>query len=149
MALTRRQADPVSAPSPGGRTASLRGRARPGGAPVHPRQAELDRIDRFADLMDSRFSIFGFRFGLEGIVGLIPGLGDLATLGPSAWLVWQGWRMGASRRTIGHMAGNVAVDFAVGTVPIAGDLFDVLFKANRRNAKLLRDDIERGVVPAR
>ncbi|PRY93740.1 uncharacterized protein DUF4112 [Hasllibacter halocynthiae] len=113
----------------------------------HPRQDELDRIDRFADLMDSRFSIFGVRFGLEGIVGLVPGLGDLATLGPSAWLVWEGWRMGASRRTLGRMAGNVGLDFLVGAVPLAGDVFDVLFKANRRNARLLREDIERSARP--
>ena len=118
--------------------------ARAGGAAPHPRQADLDRIDRLADALDSRFSVMGFRFGWDPILGLVPGLGDVAALLPAAWLVWEGRRMGASRGTLARMAANTGVDFVVGAVPVLGDLFDVAFKANRRNARLLREDIARG-----
>ena len=107
----------------------------------HPRQADLDRIDRIADAMDSRFSILGFRFGWDAILGLVPGLGDVAALVPSAYLVLQGKRMGASRGTLLRMAANTGIDFLVGGVPVVGDVFDALYKANRRNARLLREDI--------
>ena len=120
-------------------------------APLDTR-AELERLDRLADLLDSRFRIpgLGVRFGLDGILGLVPGVGDVATLGPSAYLVWRAHRLGADRRTLARMAANAGVDFVVGGVPLLGDVFDVAFKANRRNIELLkrhlseRDPGERG-----
>lgn len=123
-------------------------RVRAAGSPKvdtgHPRAADLARLDDLADLMDSRFRvpIVGWRFGLDGLLGLIPGIGDVATLGPSAYLVWQARKMGASNGTIGRMATNTAIDFVVGGIPVIGDVFDVAFKANRRNIELLRSEIE-------
>ena len=103
-------------------------------------RAEIARLDRLADLLDSRFRIpgTGIRFGLDGLLGLVPGIGDTLTLLPSAWLVWRAWRMGLPRRDIARMAANTGVDYAVGLVPILGDIFDVAFKGNRRNIALLR-----------
>ncbi len=126
------------------RKARKRGRAAPRVDPAHPRTADLARLDALADLMDSRFRvpILGWRFGLDGILGLVPGIGDVAALGPSAYLVWQARKLGASNATIGRMAANTAVDFAVGGIPVIGDIFDVAFKANRRNIALLRAEIE-------
>ncbi|MGR3541538.1 MAG: DUF4112 domain-containing protein [Hasllibacter sp.] len=135
---------PRTEPAPGARPAPRHApppRAAQGGAPPHPRQAELDRIDRLADALDSRFSVLGFRFGWDSILGLVPGVGDVAGLLPSAYLVWEGRRMGASRGTLARMAANTGIDFVVGGVPVLGDVFDVAFKANRRNARLLREDI--------
>lgn len=106
--------------------------------------AELARLERLAVLLDSRFHIpgTGLRFGLDGLLGLVPVVGDTLILLPSAWLVWRGWQLGVPRRHLIRMAANTGIDYAVGLVPIAGDLFDVAFKANLRNARLLRNALE-------
>jgi hypothetical protein len=112
-----------------------------------PRLAgELARIDRLADLLDSRFRIpgTGIRFGLDGLLGLVPGIGDTLVLLPSAWLVWRGWHLGVPRRDLARMAANTGTDYVIGLVPIVGDLFDIAFKANLRNARLLRRALEEG-----
>ena len=124
--------------------ARRQGPARAQSGALHPAtQAELDRLDRLADLLDSRFRIpgIGWRFGLDSVIGLIPGVGDVAALGPSAYLIYQGHRLGADKATLGKMAVNSGLDFAVGTIPVLGDLFDVGFKANRRNIDLLKRDV--------
>lgn len=112
-------------------------------AAPHPRQADLDRLDDLADLLDSRYRIpiIDVRFGLDAILGLIPGIGDLAALAPSAYLVWRAREMGVRRGVIGRMALNAGLDFVVGSVPVLGSIWDVYFKANRRNVALLRDEI--------
>lgn len=105
--------------------------------------SEIEKLDRLSTLLDSRFRIPGtpFRFGWDSLVGLIPGAGDLASLGPSAYLIYKAHRLGARKRTIVRMMANTGLDFVVGAVPILGDLFDLAFKANNRNFALLRDDL--------
>lgn len=112
--------------------------------PAARRAADLARVDRIASLLDTKFRIpgTGVRFGWDFILGLVPGLGDLVTLGPGAFLVYEAWRMGARRRTLTRMAVNTGLDFVLGGVPVLGDLFDLFFKANRRNAVLLRREVE-------
>jgi hypothetical protein len=131
--------------------AATSARRRPGGAgapidPAHPRAAEIARLDDLADLLDSRFRIpvVGWRFGLDGVLSIIPGVGDLAAFGPALYLVWQARKLGASNGTIGRMAANAGLDFVVGSIPVLGTVFDVAFKANRRNIALLRAELERG-----
>ncbi len=106
----------------------------------------MDRIDRMARLLDARFRVPGtpIRFGLDSIVGLIPGVGDIAMAVPSAWMIWRGWRLGVRRRGLVRMGVNTGIDLAVGTIPILGDLFDLGFKANLRNADILRSELGRG-----
>jgi len=114
--------------------------------PLDPeRLREIARIDRLAHLLDNRFRLPGtrIRFGLDSIVGLIPGVGDIATSGPSVWMIMRGWQLGARRRVLIRMTGNSAIDFVVGSIPLVGDLFDVGFKANLRNAALLRRELTR------
>ena len=103
--------------------------------------AELGRLERLARLMDARFRIPGtpIRFGLDGLVGLVPGIGDALTALPALYLIAKARRMGAPRRLQARMAGNVAVDLLFGTVPVVGDLMDFGFKANIRNVRLLRE----------
>lgn len=117
---------------------------RPAEAP-HPKAAELARLDQLADLLDTRYRIpiVGWRFGLDGILSIIPGIGDAAAFGPAIYLIWQGRKLGASNGTIGRMAANAGLDFVVGSIPVLGTVFDVAFKANRRNIALLKADIER------
>ncbi len=107
------------------------------------RQHELARLSRLASLLDSRFRVPGtnFRVGLDGLIGLIPGIGDTLAALPSAYLVVRGYQLGARRRTIGRMALNTGVDFAIGSIPVVGDLFDLGFKGNVRNIDLLRTDL--------
>ena len=107
--------------------------------------AEIERLDRLARLLDARFGIPGtrFSFGLDAIVGLIPGIGDALTLAPQAYLVWRARQLGAPKRVMARMALNTGIDTVVGAIPLVGDIFDVTFKANLRNVKLLRDHLER------
>jgi hypothetical protein len=96
-------------------------------------------------LMDDAFRIPGtsYRIGLDGIVGLVPGIGDFATLLVGAIFLQEARRLGASRWTQARMCGNYAIDFLVGVIPLVGDLFDFGFKANRRNLRLLQQHLER------
>ena len=102
---------------------------------------ELNRLDGIADLMDSRFRLPGtkIRFGLDAIVGLLPGIGDgLVTL-PAFYILARAHHLGVPKTVMLRMVINVALDFAVGIVPLVGDFIDVGFRANRRNVALLRD----------
>lgn len=109
------------------------------------REESLRRLDALATLMDSAFVIpgTGFRMGLDGLIGLVPVLGDLITTAISSYILLEARRLGASRLTLARMATNIAVDGLIGAVPIAGDVFDVAFRANRRNMKILRDHLAR------
>ena len=137
-------------PAPAAHPASPRGASRtplrpvPGAAP-HPRQDDLDRLDRLADLLDTRWRIpvLNVRFGLDAVLGLAPGAGDVASLLPTLWMIREGRRMGVSRRAAGRMAANAALDFAFGSIPVLGSVWDIYFKANRRNIALLRAEIAR------
>ena len=113
--------------------------------------ASLRRLDALARLMDSAFEIpgTGIRFGLDAVVGLVPGIGDALSSVVSFYLIKEARRLGAPRFLVGRMLWNVLVDTAVGSVPVAGDLFDVMFRANLKNMSLLRSHLEKsGVGPA-
>ncbi|PAY18043.1 hypothetical protein CKO51_18795 [Rhodopirellula sp. SM50] len=103
----------------------------------------LRRVQRIAKLMDSSMSIPGtsIRFGLDSALGLIPGVGDIGTAAVSSWILLQARRSGMPKRRLARMAANIVIDLAVGAVPIAGDLFDVYWKSNLRNARLLEDHL--------
>lgn len=105
--------------------------------------AALKRVDRLAYWLDERFRIPGTkrRIGLDGLVGLIPGIGDAVTTTVSAYIVWEAWQLGVPARLIVRMIGNVLVDGIIGTIPLLGDVFDVAWKANRKNLRLLIDHL--------
>ena len=101
--------------------------------------SRLTRVRTIARALDSAVPIPGtsFRFGLDPILGLVPGLGDLAGAALSGYIILAGIRMGVSRTGVIRMLGNVAVDTFVGSVPIVGDLFDAGWKSNNRNVALI------------
>jgi Domain of unknown function (DUF4112) len=105
------------------------------------RDASLARLDALSRLFDVAFVIPGtnVRFGIEAILRLVPGIGDAAASALSCWLLYEAHRLGVPTRIFARMLLNVAVEGIVGVVPIAGDAFDVAFRANRRNVRLLRD----------
>lgn len=100
-------------------------------------------LDELANWLDSKFSVFGIRFGFDSILGLVPGIGDAAGLAISAYLIGQGYRLGARKRTLARMGFNVLGDAIFGSIPILGTVIDVVWKANRANMRLLRRDLER------
>jgi hypothetical protein len=113
------------------------------------RQAALRRAETLSYWLDDRYSLFGtrYRIGLDGIVGLIPGIGDLVTNSCTAYIIYEAWRLGIPRRTLVRMLANLGIDTAVGVVPLVGDLLDIGFKANRRNLRLLQRHLsERGAL---
>lgn len=109
------------------------------------RKQRMERLDALAHLMDSAIVIPGtnIRFGADSIVGLIPGIGDLVTAGVASLIILEARRMGAPTHVVARMIGNVALDGLVGTIPVIGDLFDVAFRANLRNMRLLRRHFEK------
>jgi hypothetical protein len=104
------------------------------------REQRLARLDAIAKLLDIAFVLPGtkIRYGIDGIIGLIPVVGDIIATGLSLWLVREARALGAPWHVTARMLGNVAVQGVVGTVPVAGDAFDVLFRANMRNMRILR-----------
>ncbi len=117
----------------------------PATAPVDP---DLTRLDAVAKLLDNQFVIPGtnLRFGLDGIIGLIPYAGDMAGFLVSGLLFRTMMKRGAGPLLMLQMMGNIVLDAAVGIVPFIGDLFDFGFKANRRNVNLLREYYADGKV---
>jgi hypothetical protein len=109
------------------------------------REQRLARLDAVAKLLDIAFVLPGtrIRYGIDGIIGLIPVVGDIIATALSLWLVREARALGAPWHVTARMLGNVAVQGVVGTVPVAGDAFDVLFRANMRNVRLLRRWMDR------
>ena len=107
--------------------------------------ARLARLRKLAWLLDAQFGLPGtrFRFGVNGLLGLSPVLGDVLMGMVSLYFVWEARRLGAPSALLGRMLLNIAVEVAVGAVPVLGDLFDMVFKANLRNLALLEGRMAR------
>ena len=108
---------------------------------LNSRRERLDRLDSLSRLLDIAFTVPGtnIRFGTEAIMRLVPGIGDAAASALSCLILYEAHRLGVPRRVMIRMAGNVAIEAAAGAVPVIGDLFDVAFRANRRNVRILRE----------
>lgn len=115
-----------------------------GGHTAATRRAALERLEWLANIMDTAIVLPGnIRIGADAVIGLLPGIGDFVTTGLSLWIVKEAHRLGVPKHILTRMVGNVAVDAFTGVVPILGDAFDMFWRANRRNVKLLRDHFER------
>ncbi len=104
------------------------------------REQRFARLEALAQLLDVAFVVPGtnFRYGIDGLIGLIPVVGDIITTAISLWIVREARALGAPRHLVARMLANVAFDGVVGLVPLAGDAFDVMFRANIRNLRMLR-----------
>lgn len=108
-------------------------------------EASVARIEALSRLMDDAFEIPGtnVRMGLDALIGLVPIVGDLVSQAVSGYIIWEARRLGVSRLTMARMMSNSAVDTVVGMVPFVGDAFDVAFRANRKNLRLLKAHLEK------
>jgi len=113
-------------------------------------EAALRRLQAVADVLDTAFVLPGTkqRVGVDAIIGLIPGLGDILTTLLSTYIIWQARNLGVSRFALARMLSNLGIHAAVGSLPIIGDVFDAFFRVNQRNMRILRAQLERSAAAA-
>ena len=103
--------------------------------PASPRLARMRNLTR---LLDTAFGLpGGFRIGIDPIIGLVPGIGDVIATGLSLWLIYDATRLGIPKRVLARMVLNVVIEAAIGAIPVLGDFIDAAWKANVRNMRLV------------
>ena len=107
--------------------------------------AVRQRIEMMERVLERSFTIPGINrpVGLDALAGLVPVVGDLVTAAMGAYIIWEAHNLGLPKWKLWRMAGNVAFDSAVGAVPVAGDLFDFLFRSNSRNLKIVKRHLDK------
>lgn len=109
------------------------------------REAALRRMQAVANILDTAFVVPGTkqRVGIDAIIGLIPGVGDILTTILSSYVIWEARNLGISRVALVRMIANLGIHAAVGSLPIVGDMFDAFFRVNQRNMRIVRSQLER------
>ena len=113
------------------------------------RRVDDELAEQLAWLMDSSIQMGPISIGLDGLIGLIPGLGDVVTNVVSAMIVIRALQRGVHQSAILRMLLNLGIDTAVGSVPVVGDFFDFAYKANMKNIRIYRDALSGGRKPLR
>ena len=103
------------------------------------------RIEAMEHALEGLFILPGTkqRVGLDAILGLVPVIGDLLSATLGAWIVWEARNLGMSKFQLARMAANVGIDTAIGMVPFVGDAFDLVFRSNTRNLRIIRRHLDR------
>lgn len=103
------------------------------------------RVEIMEHILERSFRIPGVNYpvGLDSIVGLVPVIGDFVTAAMGAYIVWEGRNLGLPKWKLWRMAGNVVVDSLLGSVPVAGDAFDLLFRSNTRNLRIIKKHLDK------
>ena len=103
--------------------------------------SKLKKLDRLSWWLDSSIKIPGtqYRMGVDSLVGFVPGIGDFLGILISGYIIVEAFRMGAPGKLLLRMGGNVALEALIGSIPIVGDIFDIAWKANNRNVRLLKN----------
>ena len=107
----------------------------------------LSRMDLVAKLLDTAFVLPGTnrRFGIDAVIGLVPGVGDIITTLLSTYIIWEARNLGVSRLAIGRMLTNLAIHASIGAIPVVGDVFDAFFRVNQRNMRIVHAQLGRAV----
>lgn len=107
--------------------------------------AVRQRIEALEQLLERSFVVPGTSqpIGLDAIVGLVPVVGDVLAAALGAYLIWEANNLGLPKWKLWRMAGNLAFDSAVGAIPIAGDVFDFLFRSNSRNLRIVKQHLDK------
>lgn len=102
-------------------------------------------METVATLLDTAFVVPGTRqrFGIDAVIGLVPGLGDIATTLLSSYIIWEARNLGVSRFARARMLSNLAIHASVGAIPVVGDLFDAFFRVNQRNMRIVRSQLRK------
>jgi uncharacterized membrane protein len=105
----------------------------------------LRRMDLVAKVLDTAFVLPGTnrRVGIDAIIGLVPGVGDVITTLLSTYIIWEARNLGVSRLALGRMLANLAIHATVGAIPVIGDVFDALFRVNQRNMRIVHSQLAR------
>lgn len=103
------------------------------------------RIEMMEQVLENVFTIPGtrFRVGLDSMIGLIPVVGDLVAAAMGAWIVWEARNLGMSRWQLLRMSANIGVDTAIGAIPFVGDAFDLAYRSNSKNLRIIRKHLDR------
>jgi len=103
------------------------------------------RIETMEYLLERAFTIPGInrKIGMDGLLGLVPVIGDIATAAMGSWIVWEARNLGMSKLQLLRMMGNVGFDTAIGAIPLVGDLFDIAFRSNTRNLRIIRKHLDK------
>jgi Domain of unknown function (DUF4112) len=103
------------------------------------KQARLRRVSRLSRLLDEWMRIPGtsYRVGLDSLIGLVPGVGDAAGAFLSSYILYEAIKLGVPTTTLVRMVGNIALETLVGAIPLVGDVFDMAWKANKKNVALI------------
>ncbi|MDG5752228.1 DUF4112 domain-containing protein [Qipengyuania sp. XHP0211] len=103
------------------------------------------RIEAMEHLLERSFTIPGTKYpvGLDSIIGLVPVIGDVVTAAMGAYIVWEARNLGIPKWKLWRMAGNIAFDSAVGAVPLVGDAFDLAFRSNTRNLRIVKKHLDK------
>lgn len=114
-----------------------------GAAPSH--ESAVRRMQTVANLLDTAFVIPGTkqRVGIDAIIGLIPGAGDVLTTLLSSYIIWEARNLGVSRVALARMLTNLGIHALFGALPIVGDLFDAFFRVNQRNMRIVRSQLQK------
>ena len=110
---------------------------------------DVAKLKKLEQRLDRRFSVFGIQFGTDAIIGLVPVLGDIVTAATGLYIILEARKLGASKLAVTRMFINWGIDTAIGFVPVVGDIFDIMFKSNTKNVKLLIADLEARAVELR
>ena len=108
-------------------------------------QAVRMRVEALEKLLERAFHIPGTKipFGLDSIIGLVPVLGDLITAAMGAYIVWEARNLGMSKWQLIRMTANVGIDTAIGAIPIAGDAFDLVWRSNSKNLRIIKKHLDK------
>lgn len=108
-------------------------------------QAVRMRVEALEKLLERAFHIPGTKipFGLDSIIGLVPVLGDLITAAMGAYIVWEARNLGMSKWQLIRMTANVGIDTAIGAIPIVGDAFDLVWRSNTKNLRIIKKHLDK------
>lgn len=108
-------------------------------------QAIRQRIEIMEHLLERMLVVPGtrFRFGLDALLGIIPVVGDFLAAAMGAWIIWEARNLGMPRWQLIRMSANVGIDTAIGAIPLVGDAFDLAFRSNSKNLRIIRKHLDR------
>ena len=109
------------------------------------------RLEAMEHLLERSFTLPGTNYpiGLDSIVGLVPVVGDFITAAMGAWLVWEAKNIGLPKWKLWQMAGHIAIDTGLGAVPVVGDAFDLVYRSNTKNLKIVKKHLDKHHPSAR